>query len=426
MEGIREVERELIQVDSLRRDIKCFDQFLYPHYNLMHAIPPHKYRQRAAYLLYEVGLESTSTQVLDILDSLDQHRVVFAPAALHSALHLLVKGEMRWGSNRRNVVNCTAQSFRSMVERGDTADIFMVNIDRVTTAFHTAFETLTRRMKSDPLYYKVKVIFFSSTNDSSVVGPLLNACYDRKIYSSNFVVTSNELVTKQHSILGTPDFFPFNSFVARLDNTLIHEMEEVGICNLDLLTFYNPRGNSAFLGPEIKHRTNVSAKLPVLVVEGESEPSLNFKFPTLLLEKLFSGIINHAQLDAMKKLGAFLSPFITKIKGAIAGGITPICSAIGALVGALEFILLTGPAALTFLALGTLAPVALIVGSCVVVVCVIGGVVSIVISTRDLKTAVRQMIDESKKKNPPEYHNKFCDEMTDLFHQVKISDKKIN
>ena len=150
---------------------------------------------------------------------------------------------------------------------------------------------------------------------------------------------------------------------------------------------------------------------------------------------------NQAQLDAIRKLGDIISPFITdNIKGVVAGGgiglVGGIClSAINAFVGALGFISLTGPAAVAFLGsfgiVGGIittatAPVALIVGGCVIVGCVIGGVVSLVRSTKNLKTAVRRMIEDSKKKNDPVEHNKFCDEMSELFQQAKFPDKKIN
>src|SRR3990167_2767184 len=137
-----------------------------------------------------------------------------------------------------------------------------------------------------------------------------------------------------------------------------------------------------------------------------------------------------------------LSPFIMTniIKGVVAGGRKGLrsgfcLSAINDFVGTLGFISLTGPAAVAFLGnygiVGGIittatAPVALIVGGCVIVGCVIGGVVSLVKSTRNLKTAVRKMIEDSKKKNDPVEHNKFCDEMSELFQQAKFPDKKIN
>ena len=130
---------------------------------------------------------------------------------------------------------------------------------------------------------------------------------------------------------------------------------------------------------------------------------------------------------------------MANIKGVVAGGRKGLrsgfcLSVINDFVCALGFISLTGPAAVAFLGnygiVGGIittatAPVALIVGGCVIVGCVIGGVVSLVKSTLDLITAVREMIEDSKKKNALREHIRFCDEMIELFQRAK-GDANIN
>ena len=65
-------------------------------------------------------------------------------------------------------------------------------------------------------------------------------------------------------------------------------------------------------------------------------------------------------------------------------------------------------------------PVALLLGECVIVGCVIGGTVSYRRSTKCLKPAVQNMISHSKENNGEEKHNQFMDFCIDLLKKAKM------